>query len=188
MGDQISNLQEYADSHMKKCVISFRENINKIHIGRISPDILDGIQVEYYGVLTPLLQLTNSVVENLHTLVITVFDKKMIKSVEKAILNSDLGLNSVLSENVLRVMLPCLTEERRLHLVKIIRIEAEKSKVSIRNIRRYIKDKIKILSKNKEINTDKEHFFQDKIQKLTDFWIKEIDVFLKKKELELMKF
>lgn len=188
MNDQINNLQVNIKLHMKKCITNFKEHINKIYIGRVSPNILYGIQVEYYGVLTPLSQLTNAVVENSRTLAITVFDQKMIKPIEKAILTSDLGLNPIISASIIRIILPFLTEERRLYLVKKIRIESEKSKISIRNIRRNINDKIKFLSKNKEINIEEEYCYQNKVQQLTDFYIKEIDTILIKKESEFMTF
>lgn len=188
MGDKINNLQTDAELHMKKCIIIFKEHLSAIHIGRVSPNMLDGMQTEYYGILTPLSQLTNAIVENPRTLVITVFDWNMIKSVKKAILMSNLGLHPVVSENIIRITLPVLTEARRMYLIKMIHIEAEKSKISIRNIRRCINDKTKILSKNKEINTDEEHYFQNKVQKLTNFWIKEIDLVLTQKESELMIF
>lgn len=188
MNDQINNLQKDAELNMQKCIVMFKEHINKIHIGRVSPNMLDGIQVEYYGVLTPLFQLTNAIVENSRTLAITIFDQKIVKSIEKAILMSNLGLYPVISENIVRITLPLLTEERRLHLIKIIRIEAEKSKISIRNIRRCINDKTKILSKNSKISTDEEHYFHNKMQQLTDVWVKEIDAVLIHKESELMTF
>lgn len=188
MNDKISDLQIDVESQMKKCIASFREHISKIHIGRVSPNMLDGIQVECYGILMPLSQLTNAIAENSRTLVITVFDRKMIKLIEKAILMSELGLCPVVSENVLRITLPILTKERRLRLIKMVRVESEKSKISIRNVRRYVNDKIKDLFKNKEINIDEEHYYQNKIQKITNSWIKEIDIILMKKESELMTF
>lgn len=186
MNDNIDNLQTDAQLHMKKCILIFQEHIRKVHIGRVSPDMLDGICAEYYGILTPLSQLTNAIAENTRVLTITVFDKKIVKSVEKALLTSDLGLYPVVSENIIRITLPILTEERRCYLKKMVHLEAEKSKISIRNIRRHVNDKVKNLFRNKEINIDEEHDFYNRIQKITDFWIKKIDVILMQKEAELM--
>lgn len=188
MNGKISSLQRDVQLQMKKCIISFKEHMSKIHTGRVSLGLLDHIQTEYYGVLTPLSQLTNIIIESPRTLAITVFDKKMIKSVEKSILTSDLGICPVVVENILRITLPVLTEERRFYLKKMVRLTAEKSKISIRNIRRCVNDKAKNLLKNKEINIDEEYDFQNKIQKITNFWIKEIDVVVMQKESELMMF
>lgn len=188
VNEKINNLQTETNLYMQKCIISFQENINKIHIGRISPKILDGIQTEYYGVSTPLSQLTHAIVENSRTLSITVFDRKIVKSVEKSILISDLGLNPIVSENIIRIVLPSLTEERRIYLIKMVRVESEKGKISLRNIRRCVNEKGKILCKNKEINIDEEYYLQDKIQKLTGFYIKKIDDILLQKKSELMTF
>ncbi len=184
----MDNIQRDLEIHMKKCIKSFKMNMNTIHVGRASSNMLNSIRIDYYGVLTPLFQLANIIVENARTLTITVFDHKIIKSTEKAIFMSDLGLIPVSCGNVIRVTLPSLTEERRHILIKMIRTEAEKSKISVRNIRRIANDKTRILLKNKEINEDEEHFFQNEIQKLTNIWIKEIDTILAEKELDLMRF
>lgn len=188
MNDQINDFQKDAELNMKKCITGFQEYINKIYVGRVSPKMLDGIYVNYYNVSTPLSQLTHTIVENPRTLAITVFDQKMIKSVEKAILMSNLELNPIVFENIIRITLPVLTENRRIYLIKTIRAESEKNKISIRNVRRYVNEKIKILKKNKEINVDEERYLEMKIQKLTNFWIEKIDVIFKQKELELMTF
>lgn len=186
MINNIGNIQNFLEVNMKKCIDNFKINTNKIYIGRISSNILDSVMVEYYGTLTAVSQLTNSVVDRPQTLVITVFDINMIKPIEKAILAANLGLILVSRKNVIRVTLPVLTKERRLTLIKLVRSESEKSKISIRNIRRIANDKVKILLKNKEINKDDEHYFQDKIQNLTNVWIEKINLILKEKELELM--
>lgn len=188
MISNIDNLQKFLEVNMKKCIDNFKVNINKIYIGRISSNILDSIMVEYYGMLTPVSQLTNSVVDRPQTLVITVFDMNMIKPIEKAIFAANLGLTPVSRKNVIRVTLPVLTQDRRLTLIKMVRSESEKSKISIRNIRRIANDKVKILLKNKEINEDDERYFQDKIQNLTNVWIAKINLILQEKESELMVF
>jgi len=186
--NKIDNIQTDSEIHMKKCIKNFKTNINNIHIGRISPNILNNIRVDYYGISTPLSQVANAIVEDSRTLAITVFDHQLIKSTEKAIFMSDLELIPISYGNTIRVTLPALTEERRHTLIKMVRTEAEKSKIAVRSVRRIANDKTKILLKNKEINEDEEHFFQNEIQKLTNIWIKEIDIILSEKESELMKF
>ncbi|URJ23534.1 ribosome recycling factor [Blochmannia endosymbiont of Camponotus sp. C-003] len=188
MINKIDNIQIDSEIHMKNCINNFKTNINNIHIGRISPKILNNIRVDYYGISTPLSQLANTVAEDSRTLAITVFDHQIIKSTEKAIFMSDLQLIPISHGNIIRVTLPALTEERRRTLIKMVRSEAEKSKIAIRNVRRIANDKTKILLKNKEINEDEEHFFHNEIQKLTNIWIKKIDIILTEKESELMKF
>lgn len=188
MIDNINDLKKDLEENIKKCINNFKININKIYVGRISSSILDTIMVEYYGDTVPISKLTNSVVEGPRTLAITVFDHKIVKKIEKAILISNLGCTPISSLNVIRITLPFLTEDRRHVLIKTVRSEAEKSKISIRGIRRVSNDKIKNLIKNKKITKDDEHFFQNEIQNLTNLWIKKIDSVLKEKELELMKF
>ncbi|URJ30102.1 ribosome recycling factor [Blochmannia endosymbiont of Camponotus sp.] len=188
MMNTINNIQKNSETDMKKCIKNFKVNINNIHIGRISPNMLNNIRIDYYGTQTPLFQLANTIAKNSRTLAITVFDQKIIKSIEKAIFMSNLGLIPISYGNIVHVTLPSLTEERRHALIKMVRTEAEKSKISIRNVRRIANDKIKLLIKNKEINEDEEHDFQNKIQKLTNIWIKEIDAISIEKESELMKF
>ena len=150
--------------------------------------MLEGIQVEYYGSATPLRQLANIVTEDSRTLAITVFDRSLSQAVEKAIMSSDLGLNTSSAGTVIRVPLPALTEERRRDLTKIVRGEAENARVSVRNIRRDANDKLKALLKDKEISEDEDRKAQDEIQKITDAIIKKVDVVLADKESELMEF
>lgn len=186
--NKINNIQKNLETDMKKCIKNFKMNINNIHVGRVSPNILNNIRIDYYGAPTPLSQLANAIAKDSRTLAITVFDQKIIKSIEKAIFMSSLGLVPISHGNIIQVTLPPLTEERRHTLIKMVRTASEKSKISIRNVRRIANDKIKILTKNKEINEDEEHDFQKKIQKLTNTWIKEIDAISIAKESELMKF
>lgn len=187
MINKIDDIQKDLEINMKKCIDHFKININKIHIGRISSNILDSIMVEYYGIVTPVSQLTNSIVDRPHTLIITVFDSNMIKPIEKAIFTANLGLTPILNKNIIRITLPILTEDRRLTLIKMVRSESEKSKISVRNIRRIANDKVKIFVKNKEIDSDDERYIYNEIQNLTNVWIKKIDLILKEKELELMQ-
>ncbi|CUX96920.1 ribosome recycling factor [Candidatus Doolittlea endobia] len=183
----LNKIREDAEIRMKKCVDAFKEHISKIRTSRVSPSLLDGIQIDYYGSLTPLRQLANIIAEDSRTLAITVFDRTLTPAVEKAIMISDLGLNPSSAGTVIRVPLPPLTEERRRDLIKVVRAEAEQGRVSIRNVRRDANDKVKALLKDKTIGKDEDRRSQDEIQKLTDVWIKKLDNALKEKESELME-
>lgn len=184
----INEIRKDAETRMEKCVESFKGNISKIRTGRAHPNLLDGIQVEYYGAATPLRQLANIVAEDSRTLAVTVFDRSMSGAIEKAILTSDLGLNPSSAGTVIRVPLPPLTEELRKDLIKLVRSEAESGRVSVRNVRRDANDKVKALLKDKEISEDEDRKSQDDIQKITDLMIKKIDAALADKEKELMEF
>lgn len=188
MINNIDSVQKDLDIHMKKCINNFIININKVYIGRVSAHMLDSIMVKYYGNMTSVSQLTSTIVKDSRTLSITVFDPNMIKIIEKAILASNLSIIPVSNQNIIHVTLPVLTEERRFTLIKVVRSESEKSKISIRNIRRIFNDKCKALLKKKEISEDEERCFQDNIQSATNIWIKKIDSILKEKELELIRF
>ena len=139
--------------------------------------MLDGIQVSYYGSETPLRQVANVSAEDARTLMITVFDRSMIQAVEKAIMQSDLGLNPIGAGTSIRVPLPPLTEERRKDLVKVVRGEAEGARVAVRNIRRDANADLKALLKDKEISEDDERRASDEIQKITDVWVKKLTKF-----------
>lgn len=183
----INKIRKDAENRMEKCVYAFKNHISKVRTGRASPNLLNGIQIKYYGTLTPLRQLANIVAEGSHTLTITVFDPALAPAVEKAIMTSDLGLNPSSVGTVIRVPLPPLTEERRRDLIKMVRAEAEKCRVSVRNVRRDANDKMKALLKDKTIGEDDDRRSQDEIQKLTDAWIKKLDSALVEKEAELME-
>lgn len=184
----INEIKKDAEIRMDKCVEAFKTHISKIRTGRASPGILDGIMVDYYGSSTPLRQLAQVTVEDSRTLAISVFDRSISAAVEKAIMTSDLGLNPSSAGATIRVPLPALTEERRKDLIKVVRGEAEQGRVSVRNVRRDANDKTKALLKDKEISEDEDRRSQDDIQKLTDIFIKKIDVALAEKETELMDF
>ena len=184
----INDIKKDADTRMEKCVDAFKNQISKVRTGRASPSLLDGIVVPYYGTPTPLRQLANVTVEDSRTLKINVFDRSLSAAVEKAIMASDLGLNPSSAGSDIRVPLPALTEERRKDLIKIVRGEAEQGRVSVRNVRRDANDKIKALLKDKEISEDDERRSQDEIQKMTDAYIKNVDIALADKEKELMDF
>lgn len=182
----INEIKQDAQQRMEKCVEAFKQHISKVRTGRASPSLLDGIMVEYYGSATPLRQLANVVAEDSRTLAITVFDRSLGPAVEKAILTADLGLNPSSAGTVIRVPLPPLTEERRRELTKIVKNEAEQGRVAVRNVRRDANDKLKSLLKDKTISEDEERKAQDEVQKLTDSYIKKVDVILAGKETELM--
>lgn len=182
----MNKIKEETQSRMEKCVASFENQIKKIRTGRASPSILDNVQVEYYGAFTPLRQLANIVAEDARHLVVTVFDRNLTHQVEKAIQNSDLGLNPSSAGTVIRVPLPPLTEERRKELIKVVRSEAESARVAIRNIRASVNKKSKEALKKKEMSEDEDRQIQDHVQKLTDIHIKKIDEVLGKKEKEVM--
>ncbi|MBE0363545.1 ribosome recycling factor [Pseudoalteromonas ulvae UL12] len=183
----ISEIQKDAAVRMQKSVDALVSQLSKIRTGRAHPSLLDGLKVSYYGADTPLNQVANVSVEDSRTLAISVFDKSLAQAVEKAIHASDLGLNPMSAGTVIRVPLPPLTEERRKDLIKVVRAEAESGRVAVRNIRRDANADVKALLKDKEISEDEQRQSEDAVQKLTDQFIKEIDVKLTAKEAELME-
>ncbi len=182
----INDVQQDASSRMKKSVAALKSELSKIRTGRAHPSLLDQIRVTYYGSETPLSQVANVAIEDSRTLTVTPWEKSMVQAVEKAIMSSDLGLNPATSGTVIRIPLPPLTEERRRDLVKLVRHEAENARVAIRNIRRDANSEIKELLKEKMISEDEAHSSEDKIQKITDQFIKEIEKLLEQKEADLL--
>jgi ribosome recycling factor len=172
---------------MAKSVAALRQEFTKIRTGRAHTSLLDHITVEYYGSQVPLNQVSNVGVEDSRTLVVTPWEKEMVAVVEKAILNSDLGLNPASAGTVIRVPLPALTEERRKDMIRLVRNEAEGGRIAIRNIRRDALSDIKDLLKEKMIGEDDEHRAHDEIQAITDKYVAEIDEVLAAKEAELME-
>ncbi|MCT6700133.1 ribosome recycling factor [Rheinheimera sp. 4Y26] len=183
----INDILNDSKVRMEKSVEALKNQLSKIRTGRAHPSLLDGISVSYYGSDTPLRQVANVSSEDARTLMITVFDRSMIQAVEKAILQSDLGLNPIGAGTSIRVPLPPLTEERRRDLVKVVRGEAEGARVAVRNIRRDANADLKALLKEKEISEDDERRAADEIQKITDVWVKKVDEVLAAKEKELME-
>ncbi|MGN1281605.1 MAG: ribosome recycling factor [Succinivibrio sp.] len=183
----LNDVQKKAETRMNKALESLDARLCKIRTGRAQPALLDGIMVDYYGSPTPLRQVAQVNVEDARTLKLSVFDRNAIKAVEKAIQQSELGLNPVVAGVEIRVPLPPLTEERRKELVKIVKGEVEQSKVEIRNIRRDANAEIKDLQKNKEISEDEQRSGEEKIQKSTDAAIKKTDDLLAAKQKELME-
>jgi ribosome recycling factor len=183
----INEIQKDSEVRMQKSVETLRTNFIKIRTGRAHPSLLDHIMVSYYGTEMPLNQVSSVTVGDSRTLVITPWEKTMVQPIEKAIMQSNLGLNPATAGQVIRVPLPPLTEERRKDLVKVIRSEAESSRVAIRNIRRDANTHIKDLLKTKKIGEDDEKHAEDIIQKTTDKYIGEVDTMLSAKEKELME-
>ena len=183
----IDELKKEASQKMTKSMESLSNNLSKIRTGRAHPSILDAITVEYYGQEVPLNQVANIKIEDAKTLQLNVWEKNMIKEVEKSIISSDLGLNPAVSGNLIRIPLPPLTEERRKELVKLVKQEGENCKVSVRNIRRDANSKLKQLLKEKSISEDDEKRSEEGIQKLTDSNIKQIDERIIEKEKDLMQ-
>jgi ribosome recycling factor len=183
----IDEINDDARQRMEKSISVLKGQLSKIRTGRAHPSLLDNIMVPYYGSDTPLKQLANIIAEDSRTLALTVFDKSSAKAVEKAIMQSDLGLNPMSAGSVMRIPMPALTEERRKDLIRVVRHEAEQGKVAIRNIRRDANSDIKELLKEKEISEDDSHRGEDTVQKLTDAFVKEIDEILVAKEKDLME-
>jgi ribosome recycling factor len=175
-----------ANTRMDKTIASFKLDLQKIRTGRAHPSLLDHITVDYYGTQTPIPKAANVTIEDSRTLTVTAWDKSMVTAIERAILESDLGLNPNTAGTVMRIPLPPLTEERRRDLVKVIKGEAEQAKVAIRNIRRDAMSDLKDLLKEKQIAEDDERRGQDDVQKLTDAHIKKIDEAFAAKEQEIL--
>ncbi|MGV8959486.1 MAG: ribosome recycling factor [Stenotrophomonas sp.] len=182
----INDIKQDAQARMTKSIDALRHTLTSIRTGRASPALLDGIRVRAYGTETPLNQVASISVSEGRSLVITLFDKSMIKDVEKAIYASDIGITPNTIGTVIRLNLPPLTEERRKELAKSVSKEGEESKVAIRNIRRDANQEVAKLLKDKSITEDEERRTQDEIQKLTDKAIKDVDDVVKLKEQELM--
>jgi ribosome recycling factor len=182
----LNEIKKDTQARMTKSIEALRHTLTTIRTGRASPALLDGIKVKAYGTDTPLNQVASISVSEGRSLVITLFDKSMIKEVEKAIHTSDLGLTPTTVGTVVRLNLPPLTEERRKELAKVVHGEGEDAKVAIRNIRRDANQQVKDLLKDKAITEDDVRRSEDEIQKLTDKAIKDVDEVVKAKEQELM--
>ena len=182
----INDIKQDAQARMTKSIDALRHTLTTIRTGRASPALLDGIKVKAYGTDTPLNQVASISVSEGRSLVISLFDKNMIKDVEKSIYASDLGLTPTTVGTTIRLNLPPLTEERRKELAKTVGKEGEECKVAIRNIRRDANQEVAKLLKDKTITEDDDRRAQEEIQKLTDKAIKDIDDVVKLKEQELM--
>jgi ribosome recycling factor len=183
----LNEIKKDTASRMAKSVEALRHELTKLRTGRAHTSLLDHITVEYYGSEVPLNQVSNVNVEDSRTLTITPWEKSMVQPIERAIMNSDLGLNPVSAGTVIRVPLPPLTEERRKDMIRIVRQEAEGGRVAIRNVRRDALSDIKELQKEKMIGEDDERRANDEIQAITDKYVAEIDRVLAEKESDLME-
>ena len=172
---------------MDKSLSALRNAFNKIRTGRANPSILDDVKVDYYGNMTPINQTSNITIEEGRSLVISPWDKSLLPEIEKAILNSDLGLNPNSSSDLIRVTMPALTEETRQNYIKQARSEAENSRVSIRNIRRDANQTVKDKQQASEISEDELRRIEDLIQKETEKYISIVDSELKNKESDLLE-
>jgi ribosome recycling factor len=184
----INDVKKGAEQRMQRGVEAFKEDLRKLRTGRAHAGLLETVMVEYYGTNVPVKQTANVSVEDARTIVVTPWEKNMVSAVEKAIINSGLGLNPVTAGQVIRVPLPPMTEERRRDLVKVVRAHAEAARVALRNLRREALGDIKDLLKEKMIAEDDERRGQDEIQKLTDRYVATVDALLKDKEAEIMEF
>ena len=181
-----ADIKRTAEQKMQKSIETLKSGFAKVRTGRAHAGILDHIQVEYYGAPTPLSQLANVTLIDARTIGVQPWEKKMAHVIEKAIRESDLGLNPSTTGDVIRVPTPALTEERRRELTKVVKSDSEDAKIAVRNLRRDANAHLKEALKAKEISEDDDRRAQDDIQKLTDRFIIEIDKLLAQKEAEIM--
>lgn len=174
------------EARMRKCIDAYKNEIAKLRTGRAHPSILDHVRVNYYGSDMAISQVANITTSDARTLTITPWEKSMVQPIEKAILNSDLGLNPATTGDIIRVPMPALNEERRRELIKVLKSEAETARVSVRNARRDANTEIKELLKSKAITEDDERRLGDDIQKITDKFVAEVDQLTAAKEIDLM--
>ncbi|MCE2706432.1 MAG: ribosome recycling factor [Proteobacteria bacterium] len=182
----ISEIKKVTDTKMQKSLESYKNSLAKIRTGRAHAGILDHVQVDYYGASMPINQISTITVTDATTVTVQPWEAKMAGNIEKAIRDAGLGLNPVSSSSVIRVPMPALTQERRKELIKVVKVEAEEAKVSVRNIRRDANSDLKTQLKDKLITEDDEKRTQDEVQKLTDKFIAEIDRLTTEKEKELL--
>lgn len=183
----IEDVIKDADRRMGKSVDTLNQELAKVRTGRAHPSLLDHVLVDYYGSEVPVGQAATVSVLNARTLSVQPWDKSMVKTIEKAIMNSDLGLNPVTAGEVLRIPLPPLTEERRREMTKVVRAEGENTRVAIRNVRRDANHTLKDMVKDKMISEDDERRGEERIQKITDSHVAQVDEILADKEKEVME-
>lgn len=182
----IAEIRKTTEHKMQKSVEALKHDFAKIRTGRAHVGLLDHVQVEYYGQLMPIRQVAQIGLADARTITVQPFDKKMVQPIEKAIRDSDLGLNPASHSDVIRVPMPPLTEERRKELTKVVRHEGENARVAVRNLRRDAITHLKDMLKKKAISEDDERRAQDEIQKLTDRYVAEIDKLVAEKEKEVL--
>jgi ribosome recycling factor len=184
--DNLADVKKNAEQRMHKSLDSLKADLGKVRTGRAHAGLLDHVMVDYYGTQTPIPKVANVSLLDARTLGVTPWEKKMVGAIDKAIRDSDLGLNPASHGDMVRVPMPPLTEERRRDLVKVIKHEGENAKVAVRNLRRDANHALKELLKSKAVSEDQERRAQDEIQKLTDKHIADIDKMISAKEAELI--
>jgi ribosome recycling factor len=182
----MAEIRKTTEQKMQKSVESLKHDLAKIRTGRAHTGLLDHILVDYYGSMVPINQVGQVGLGDARTITVQPFEKKMVPAVEKAIRDSDLGLNPASHGDVIRVPMPALTEERRKELTKVVRHEGENARVAVRNLRRDANTHLKELLKKKEVPEDEERRAQDDVQKLTDRYVAEIDKLVAEKEKEIL--
>jgi ribosome recycling factor len=182
----IADIKKSAEEKMKKTIETLKNDLGKIRTGRAHTGLLDHVVVDYYGTPTPINGVANVTLLDARTLAVTPWEKKMVAAIDKAIRDSDLGLNPATMGETVRVPMPALTEERRKDLIKVVHKEGEAARVAVRNIRRDANNHLKDLLKQKKVAEDEERRAQDDVQKLTDRHIAEIDKLLAAKEADLI--
>lgn len=183
----IDTIKEDLEEKMAKAVNAFKSDLSTIRTGKANPSLLEKVVVDYYGTPTPINQMANISAPEAKMLVVQPWDKSVISTIEKAIMKSDLGLNPSSDGNIIRLVIPQLTQETRKDLVKKVKKKSEEAKIGIRNIRRDGNEQLKSIEKSKEINEDEHKKAQDDVQKLTDKYIAEVEKILDNKENEIME-
>jgi ribosome recycling factor len=183
----INDIKKESEQRMHRAIEAVKEEMRRLRTGRAHAGLLEHVMVEYYGTNVSIKQTANISVEDARTIVVTPWEKQMVSAVEKAIINSGLGLNPVTAGQVIRVPLPPMTEERRREIVKVVRSQAENGRVAVRTARREALGDLKELLKEKLVTEDEDRRGQDEIQKLTDRFVGQIDALLKDKEAEIME-
>jgi ribosome recycling factor len=182
----IADIRKSTEQKMQKSIEAFKNDLSKVRTGRAHVGLLDHIQVDYYGTGMPINQVANVTLIDARTIGVQPWEKKMVPVVDKAIRESDLGLNPSTMGDLIRVPMPALTEQRRKELVKVVKGEGEDARIAVRNLRREANDQLKKLLKDKAVSEDEERRAQDDIQKLTDRFVGEIEKLLTAKEAEVM--
>jgi ribosome recycling factor len=182
----IADIKSTAEQKMQQSIDSFKSSLTKIRTGRANPGLLDTVQVDYYGSMVPISQVANVSLLDARTISVSPWEKGMGAKIEKAIRDSDLGLNPAAQGDLIRVPMPAMTEERRKELTKIVRGEGEHAKVAIRNLRRDANDSVKKIVKDKLASEDDERRSQEEVQKFTDRFIADVDKLVASKEQDIM--
>ncbi len=186
MAIPMADIKKQAADKMAKSIETLKHNLAKVRTGRAHAGLLDHLRVDYYGTPTPINQVANVTLVDARTIGVQPYEKKMVQAVERAIRDSDLGVNPATSGDMIRVPMPALTEERRRDLTKLVKHEGEEAKVAVRNVRRDANTHLKDLLKKHDVPEDEEKRAQDEVQKLTDKAVADIDKLVAEKEKELM--